>query len=73
MGADYATVSGLVLGRLGRVARTGDTVVVDEVLDPAELDEPTLPDRIEIRVDEVERHVPAVVTLLRHRSPEGVS
>ncbi|HEU4997415.1 MAG TPA: hemolysin family protein [Lapillicoccus sp.] len=72
-GADYATVSGLVLGRLGRVARTGDTVVVDEVLDPADLDEPTPPDRIEIRVDEVERHVPAVVTLLRRRTPEEVS
>jgi CBS domain containing-hemolysin-like protein len=65
-GADYATVSGLVLGRLGRVARTGDTVMVDEVADPADLDVPAPPDRIEIRVDEVKRHVPAVVTLLRH-------
>ncbi|HEU0286061.1 MAG TPA: hemolysin family protein [Nocardioidaceae bacterium] len=72
-GADYATVSGLVLGRLGRIAHTGDTVVVDEVLDPADLDEPAPPDRIEIRVDEVERHVPAVVTLHRHRTPEEVS
>jgi CBS domain containing-hemolysin-like protein len=68
LGADYATVSGLVLGRLGRVTRVGDTVVVDEVVDPVDLDEPFVPDRIEIRVDEVERHVPAVVTLLRHRS-----
>lgn len=68
LGADYATVSGLVLGRLGRVARTGDTVVLEEVPDPADLDDPAPPDRIEIRVDEVERHVPAVVTLLRHRS-----
>jgi CBS domain containing-hemolysin-like protein len=73
LGADYATVSGLVLGRLGRIARTGDTVVVEEVLDPADLDEPARPDRIEIRVDEVERHVPAVVTLLRHRTAEEVS
>jgi CBS domain containing-hemolysin-like protein len=73
LGADYATVSGLVLGRLGRIARTGDTVVVEEVLDPGDLDEPAPPDRIEIRVDEVERHVPAVVTLLRHRTPEEVS
>jgi magnesium and cobalt exporter, CNNM family len=72
-GADYATVSGLVMGRLGRIARTGDSVVVDEVLDPADLDEPAPPDRIEIRVDEVERHVPAVVTLLRHRTSEEVS
>ncbi|MEP6650456.1 MAG: hemolysin family protein [Lapillicoccus sp.] len=67
VGADYATVSGLVLGRLGRVARRGDTVVVEEVADPADLDDPVPPDRIEIRVDEVERHVPAFVTLLRHR------
>jgi CBS domain containing-hemolysin-like protein len=67
-GADYATVSGLVLGRLGRVAQVGDTVVVEEVADPADLDDPAPPDRIEIFVDEVERHVPAVVTLLRHRS-----
>ena len=36
--------------------------------DPADLDDPAPPDRIEIRVDEVDRHVPAVVTLLRHRS-----
>jgi len=68
VGADYATVSGLVLGRLGRVARVGDTVVVEEVADPADLDDPAPPDRIEIHVDEVERHVPALVTLLRHRS-----
>ncbi|HWI34650.1 MAG TPA: transporter associated domain-containing protein, partial [Lapillicoccus sp.] len=67
-GADYATVSGLVLGRLGRVAQVGDTVVVEEITDPADLDDPAPPDRIEIFVDEVERHVPAVVTLLRHRS-----
>jgi CBS domain containing-hemolysin-like protein len=73
-GADYATVSGLVLGRLGRVARVGDAVEVEEVTDPADLDDPAPPDRIEIRVDDVERHVPAVVTLLRHRSetPEQV-
>ena len=50
------------------MTRVGDTVVVDEVVDPVDLDEPFVPDRIEIRVDEVERHVPAVVTLLRHRS-----
>jgi magnesium and cobalt exporter, CNNM family len=68
LGADYATVSGLVLGRLGRVTRVGDSVVVDEVVDPVDLDDPFVPDRIEIRVDEVERHVPTVVTLLRHRS-----
>jgi CBS domain containing-hemolysin-like protein len=68
VGVDYATVSGLVLGRLGRVARVGDTVVVEEVADPADLDDPASPDRIEIHVDEVERHVPATVTLLRHRS-----
>jgi hypothetical protein len=43
-------------------------VVVEEVADPADLDDPAPPDRIEIFVDEVERHVPAVVTLLRHRS-----
>ncbi|HWI33426.1 MAG TPA: hemolysin family protein, partial [Lapillicoccus sp.] len=45
-GADYATVSGLVLGRLGRVAEVGDTVVVEEVADPADLDDPAPPDRI---------------------------
>jgi magnesium and cobalt exporter, CNNM family len=67
-GPDYATVSGLVLGRLGRVAQVGDAVVVEEVADPADLDDPAPQERIEIRVDEVERHVPAVVTLLRHRS-----
>ena len=68
LGPDYATVSGLVLGRLGRVAKTGDTVVVQEVVEPGDVDDLSAPDRIEIRVDEVERHVPAVVTLLRHRS-----
>ena len=68
LGPDYATVSGLVLGRLGRVARTGDIVVVEEVVEPGDVDDLSVPDRIEIRVDEVERHVPAVVTLLRHRS-----
>jgi CBS domain containing-hemolysin-like protein len=69
VGAAYATVSGLVLGRLGRVAQPGDAVVVEEVVEPGDVDEPTAPDRIEIRVDEVERHVPAVVTLERHRAP----
>jgi CBS domain containing-hemolysin-like protein len=68
LGPDYATVSGLVLGRLGRVAKTGDTVVVEEVVEPGDVDDLSVPDQIEIRVDEVERHVPAVVTLLRHRS-----
>ena len=68
LGADYATVSGLVLGRLGRVAKPGDTVMVDEVVEPGDVDDLSVPDRIEIRVDEVERHVPAVVTLLRLRS-----
>ena len=65
LGADYATVSGLVLGRLGRVAKPGDTVTVDEVVEPGDVDDLSVPDQIEIRVDEVERHVPAVVTLLR--------
>ncbi len=68
LGADYATVSGLVLGRLGRVAKAGDTVMVDEVVEPGDVDDLSVPDRIEIRVDEVERHVPAVVTLMRLRS-----
>ena len=68
LGADYATVSGLVLGRLGRVAKPGDTVMVDEVVEPGDVDDLSVPDRIEIRVDEVERHVPAVVTLMRLRS-----
>ena len=68
LGADYATVSGLVLGRLGRVAKPGDTVMVDVVVEPGDVDDLSVPDRIEIRVDEVERHVPAVVTLLRLRS-----
>jgi len=68
LGADYATVSGLVLGRLGRVAKPGDTVMVDEVVEPGDVDDLSVPDQIEIRVDEVERHVPAVVTLLRLRS-----
>jgi len=65
LGADYATVSGLVLGRLGRVAKPGDTVMVDEVVEPGDVDDLSVPAQIEIRVDEVERHVPAVVTLLR--------
>jgi len=65
LGADYATVSGLVLGRLGRMAKPGDTVMVDEVVEPGDVDDLSVPDQIEIRVDEVERHVPAVVTLLR--------
>ena len=68
LGADYATVSGLVLGRLGRVAKPGDTVMVDEVVEPGDVDDLSVPDRIEIHVDEVERHVPAVVTLMRLRS-----
>ena len=39
LGADYATVSGLVLGRLGRVAKPGDTVMVDEVVEPGDVDD----------------------------------
>ena len=68
---DYATVGGLVLERLGRVAVPGDEVVVDEVLDPGEFvdsDEATAPDRIVIHVNEVERHVPSAVTVVRRPS-----
>ncbi|MEP6630606.1 MAG: hemolysin family protein [Lapillicoccus sp.] len=82
-GPDYGTVGGLVLERLGRVARPGDVVVVDEVPDPADLagrldrldrldrddaGEPAKPGRIVIHVDEVERHVPWLVTLARQPS-----
>ena len=66
--SDYATVGGLVLERLGRVAQAGDVVVVDEVRDPTEFvdsHEAPTPDHIVIRVDEVERHVPSVVSLGR--------
>ena len=69
-GPDYATVGGLVLERLGRVAQPGDVVVVDEVPDPGEFvdsDEPPTPDRIVIHVDEVERHVPSTVTVVRRK------
>lgn len=54
-GPAYETLSGLVLERLGRVAREGDVVVVET---PGE-------GRVSLRVDSVERHVPATVTLTR--------
>jgi CBS domain containing-hemolysin-like protein len=47
---DYDTVSGLVMARLGRVARAGDSVTLDDLL---------------VRVETVDRHVPQTVRLSR--------
>ena len=67
LGADYATVSGLVLGRLGRVAKPGDTVMVDEVPNRGpRRPVGARPDRDPRRRGRAAR--PAVVTLLRLRS-----
>lgn len=71
-GTDYTTVGGLVMDRLGRVALAGDVVVVTEEHDASGADQLDDPDRegpphtvVTIHVDQVERHVPTVVTLTR--------
>ena len=53
-GDDYDTVSGLVMARLGRIAREGDAVTLDN-----------LPVRVSMRVESVDRHVPQIVRLSR--------
>jgi CBS domain containing-hemolysin-like protein len=47
---DYDTVSGLVMARLGRVAKAGDSVLLDN---------------LSVRVESVARHVPQTVRLSR--------
>ncbi|TYB44802.1 hemolysin family protein [Actinomadura chibensis] len=54
---DYETVAGLLLKRLGRVARRGDVVTVD--LPPERLDEPARTAVIEVLT--VRRHVPGLI------------
>ncbi|TDD27548.1 HlyC/CorC family transporter [Actinomadura sp. KC06] len=54
---DYETVAGLLLKRLGRVARPGDVVTVD--LPPTRLDEPARTAFIEVLT--VRRHVPELI------------
>jgi CBS domain containing-hemolysin-like protein len=47
---DYETVSGLVMARLGRVAKAGDSLTLDD---------------LSVRVESVDRHVPQTVRLSR--------
>lgn len=54
---DYETVAGLLLKRLGRVARPGDVVRVD--IPPTRLDEPPLTAVVEVLT--VHRHVPELI------------
>ncbi|WP_083734063.1 hemolysin family protein [Actinomadura sp. CNU-125] len=61
---DYETVAGLLLQRLGRVARPGD--VVDVALPQTRLDEPARTAIVEVLT--VRRHVPGLV---RVRTVEG--
>ncbi|MDY7086545.1 MAG: hemolysin family protein [Actinomycetota bacterium] len=49
-GDDYETVSGLVLARLGRVAKAGDSVTLDD-------------GSLSVRVESVDRHVPQTVRI----------
>ncbi|GID25867.1 hemolysin family protein [Paractinoplanes brasiliensis] len=51
-GDDYETVSGLVLARLGRVAKAGDSVTLDD-------------GSLSVRVESVDRHVPQTVRISR--------
>ncbi|GIF18458.1 membrane protein [Paractinoplanes tereljensis] len=50
VGDDYDTVSGLVMARLGRVAKAGDSLTLDD---------------LSVRVESVNRHVPQTVRLSR--------
>jgi len=50
LGDDYDTISGLVMARLGRVAKAGDSVTLDT---------------LSVRVETVDRHVPQTVRLSR--------
>lgn len=52
VGDDYETVSGLVLSRLGRVARPGDSVTLNG-------------GSLSVRVESVDRHVPLTVRISR--------
>ncbi|MFG2000289.1 hemolysin family protein [Spirillospora sp. NPDC048911] len=56
---DYETVAGLILKRLGRIAKPGDRVTVD--LPPRRLDDP--PREATIEVLNVHRHVPELIRL----------
>ncbi|MGW5054126.1 hemolysin family protein [Actinokineospora sp. NPDC004072] len=62
-GQDYDTVGGLVLERLGRVARPGDRVEVPAALPAAGPDDPQPQGVAVIEVVDVRRHVPAQVTI----------
>jgi CBS domain containing-hemolysin-like protein len=50
LSGDYDTVSGLVMARLGRVAKAGDSLTLDS---------------LSVRVESVDRHVPQIVRLSR--------
>ncbi|WP_433468764.1 hemolysin family protein [Spirillospora sp. CA-128828] len=56
---DYETVAGLVMKRLGRVARPGDVVRVE--LPPARLDEPRRTAVVEVLT--IHRHVPRLIRI----------
>ncbi|RFS85182.1 HlyC/CorC family transporter [Actinomadura spongiicola] len=64
---DYETVAGLLLKRLGRVARPGDVVVVD--LTPTRLDRPARSAIIEVLT--VHRHVPELIRVRAVPDEEG--
>ncbi|MBK7722506.1 MAG: HlyC/CorC family transporter [Austwickia sp.] len=62
---DFETISGLVLDRLGRVARVGDLIRVPVIPDSRRepTDQESASSVAVIRVDEVRRHVPLAVTI----------
>lgn len=67
---DFETISGLVLDRLGRMAREGDVVQVPVAPDRASLVAGRQAARTAtIRVDEVRRHVPYAVTITIDEGP----
>lgn len=62
--ADFETVGGLILDRLGRTARVGDTVSVPVLADLALAAEPDADTPVaHLHVDQIRRHVPHTVTL----------
>ena len=64
---DYETVAGLLLKRLGRVARPGDVVRVD--IPPERLEEP--PRTAVIEVLTIHRHVPELIRVRTVETTRG--